>query len=168
MINQIFWNSFNCIPQTGPQTFKRLIEGFSSMQEAWEASYQDFIACGVTTSVAKKIIEKRDDVNPEKEWYRLEQAGIKMTTIQHKEYPPLLKEIARPPAVLYWKGNWQAGAYSQGYPFTFKCCCRKTQQEGSAGNSRVIQAFMELKRMNFDLTHHVQVAKVSKPHGIKG
>jgi len=25
-----------------------------------------------------------------------------------------------------------------------------------------------MKRMNFDLTHHVLVAKVSKPHGIKG
>jgi DNA processing protein len=108
MKNQIYWNSFNCIPQTGPKTFQRLIEGFSDMREAWHAPCQDLTACGVLPSVAKKIAERRKEIDPEKEWEKLEKAGCKMITIQHKEYPPLLKEISRPPAVLYWKGNWQA------------------------------------------------------------
>lgn len=108
MIDQIYWNSFNCIPQTGPQTFKKLTEGFSNMLEAWEASYQDLTACGVLPSVAKEIVKKRKVINPEEEWKKLEKTGIKMITIKHKEYPLLLKEIARPPAVLYWKGDWQA------------------------------------------------------------
>ncbi|MBU1951748.1 DNA-processing protein DprA [Patescibacteria group bacterium] len=108
MIDQIYWNSFNCILQTGPQTFKKLIDGFSSMQEAWEASYQDLTACGVLPTIAQKIVEQRIKIDPEKEWVKLERAGIKMITIQHKQYPLLLNEIARPPAVLYWKGDWQA------------------------------------------------------------
>ncbi|MFA6525237.1 MAG: DNA-processing protein DprA [Patescibacteria group bacterium] len=108
MIDQIYWNSLNCIPQIGPQTFKKLREGFTNMANAWNASYQEFVACGVSPNIAKAIVERRNSINPEKEWEKLERLEVRMITIVSDEYPRLLSEISRPPAVLYWQGNWDA------------------------------------------------------------
>ncbi|MFA6391579.1 MAG: DNA-processing protein DprA [Patescibacteria group bacterium] len=107
-MDQIFWNSFNCIPQVGPRTFKKLIAGFGNMENAWKATYLELCACGVLPKIAQIIVEKRCLINPTKEWEKLEKHGVKMITLESQAYPNLLKEISSPPAVLYWKGNRDA------------------------------------------------------------
>ena len=78
------------------------------MADAWNTSYQELVACGISPNTAKAIIEKRNAINPEKEWEKLDQLGAKMITITSEQYPFLLSEISSPPAVLYWMGNWEA------------------------------------------------------------
>lgn len=78
------------------------------MADAWKASYQELVASGLNPKIVRAVIEMREQINPESEWERIEKTGTKMITIESEEYPALLREISRPPAVLYSRGDWEA------------------------------------------------------------
>lgn len=108
MDDKIYWNSLNCIPQVGPQTFRKLRKYFADFSVAWKASYQELVASGINPKIAKVINEKRNMIDPMMEWEKMEKIGIKMTTIEDDDYPALLKEISSPPAIIYSLGNWKS------------------------------------------------------------
>lgn len=45
------------------------------------------------------------NINPEKEWAKVEKAGLQVITLSDRRYPKPLKQIADPPYLLYVKGN---------------------------------------------------------------
>jgi DNA processing protein len=91
-----YFNAFNLIG-VGPISFQKLLEKFSSLEEAWQSNLEGILN--------RQVIAKRTRINPEKEYEKLAKRGIKVLTIKDKTYPKLLKEIYAPPALLYIQGK---------------------------------------------------------------
>ncbi|NQV12995.1 MAG: DNA-protecting protein DprA [Parcubacteria group bacterium] len=100
-----YWNAINLEPKIGPARFKKLYNYFETMGQAWQANRSELRQAGLENKVIEALQEKRHEISPEQEMEKLTQEGIKIITIQDKEYPPLLAEISDPPALLYFKGK---------------------------------------------------------------
>jgi len=101
----IFWNAIALTNKIGPKRFKKLYNYFPSMEAAFKASVSELCQAQIQEKIASEFILKRSEINPEKEWERLEKDNIKIITIKHDNYPKLLKEIYTPPALLYYRGQ---------------------------------------------------------------
>ena len=100
-----YFNSFNLIEGIGPITFKKILNHFNYLSNAWSSNINEFNQIGLNKSVIEQIRIKRSKINPDWEMERLLKENINLITIQDKNYPKLLKEIYAPPALLYIKGN---------------------------------------------------------------
>lgn len=100
-----YWVAFSCIENLGPKKFKRLYSHFPSMQTAWRASYGELKEVGLYQKDIEKIINQRNNINPDQEWTELEKQNINVVTVKDSQYPKLLNEIYSPPALLYVKGK---------------------------------------------------------------
>jgi len=108
MLDQPYWNAFNLILKMGPDKFQKLLRKFGTLKKAWSASFSELKQCRIDPQVIEEVICRRTEINPQKEWQKVKQAGLQIITLPEKNYPSLLKEIYRPPALLYWKGNLKA------------------------------------------------------------
>lgn len=100
-----YYNAFNLIDGIGPITFKKLLAHFESLEEAWSAEINQFNQADLNNSVIEQIKKQRPQINPDWEMERLTKEGINLITIFDKNYPKLLKEIYRPPFLLYLRGK---------------------------------------------------------------
>jgi DNA processing protein len=100
-----FWNAINLNPKIGPAKFKKIYTRFKTMEEAWNASALDLKKCGLEEKDIEYFLIKRQEVNPDLEFEKIENEKIKIVTIRDKNYPKLLKEIYLPPPLLYVKGD---------------------------------------------------------------
>ena len=82
------------------------------MQEAFGASFNQLKEAGLEEEIILEFIEKRKQIDPEKEWEKIEKEEIKILTIRDENYPTRLKEIYNPPAILYYKGKIEKNEYS--------------------------------------------------------
>lgn len=105
---QKYWVAFSQFAKIGPVRFKKIYDYFSNMEEAWSASAEELKETGLDDGIIEEIIAKRPDINPDQEWEKLEKEKIKVVTILDEDYPKLLKEIYKPPAMLYYKGDFLA------------------------------------------------------------
>lgn len=104
--NAKFGHSFNLIENMGAVRLKIIFDLFNgSFQEAWEAGEGALNEKIKNPELVKLILEKRENINPEKEWQTLAGNGISAITMNGFSYPPFLKEIPFPPALLYYKGD---------------------------------------------------------------
>ena len=105
-MEQIYLNAFNQIRPLGPVNLMRLVNYFPSLETAWlKTNEEGFKNSGINQKIAKEIIIKRGEIDPKKEWQKLEDKKIKIISFNSREYPPFLKEIPDPPALLYYKGD---------------------------------------------------------------
>lgn len=83
-----YYNALNVALQSEYPNYpdlRRLFEEHKSWRGAWQSgSYK---------------------ANPEKEWQKLEEHGVRLILKDDPEFPPLLKEIPWPPFGIYVKGN---------------------------------------------------------------
>ncbi|MFA5124548.1 MAG: DNA-processing protein DprA [Patescibacteria group bacterium] len=105
MINAPYLIALSQISFLGPSRLRRLIDFFSDPKDAWTAKLPEFLAAGFSEKEATDIIIKRQEINPENELKRLEQAGIGFITSDEAAYSKLLKEIYNTPPLLYYRGN---------------------------------------------------------------
>ncbi len=101
-----YWAAWSRCPKIGPTRFARLRQAFSNMQEAWQASAQNFRQIGFDEQLIAELVQHRQQTDVKKSWEEIQSLGINLTTVTDDNYPPFLKEIADPPALLYWRGNW--------------------------------------------------------------
>jgi len=83
----------------------RLFSYFQNMELAFKADLQDLTNAGIRQNIASQFIHERQNFNPEKITDTINRHGITAVTSQDDSYPPLLKTIYDPPAVLYIKGK---------------------------------------------------------------
>ena len=100
-----FWVALSRIPQLGTVRFRRLESHFGKLENAWNAGFNELKAAGLENRSAQEVVAAKNNSSPDDEMAALEHAGITAVTWNEPGYPPRLKEIADPPAVLYYKGT---------------------------------------------------------------
>jgi len=84
---------------------QKLMRRFPSMKQAFEASVSSLLEAGIEATVANRFLQERLHLNPEKELESLVMHGVSAITYKDESYPPLLKTLYDPPAVLFVRGK---------------------------------------------------------------
>jgi len=83
-----------------------IIDYFGSVQNAWNGNFQDFCSIkGISSSIANRIIERKNEKKLLEEIRQIELKGINIITIDSEKYPERLRNIYDPPLVIYYKGK---------------------------------------------------------------
>lgn len=105
----IYLVALSKFPKFGSKSLLKLKRAFSNFEKAFKSNLDKLIKAGIDDNIAMEFISERSKIEPEKEWEKLEKENITVITIDDLTYPPLLKEIYDPPALLYIKGRWEKG-----------------------------------------------------------
>lgn len=97
--------ALNHFPKFGPVRMQKLKKGFSLFENAFNASSNELLKAGIEENIAEEFIAARSNINPDEISEKLKKENIKVITIDDKEYPKLLKEIYKPPYLIYYKGK---------------------------------------------------------------
>jgi DNA processing protein len=100
-----YWILIHQFLKFGPAAFKKLINHFPSMEEAYKSNSEELIRAGIKESIASEFIDFRRQLDEEKIFRLLEKEKINITKITDEDYPKLLSRIYDPPPLLYWKGE---------------------------------------------------------------
>jgi len=99
-----FWYAFSAVPGIGPARFSALVQRFGDARRAWEADPRGWEQVLDRRSV-EALCAARHVVRPEKLTRLLAESGVAALTWEDEGYPPLLRQIALPPFVLYVVGD---------------------------------------------------------------
>ncbi len=100
------WLRLHLTDQVGATTFARLLKRFGGVEQALEASAGHLASVpGIGIKTARRITESRDLIDVDEELDLADELGVRIITLDCPDYPPLLKQIHDPPAVLYVKGD---------------------------------------------------------------
>ncbi|MFC1622513.1 DNA-processing protein DprA [Patescibacteria group bacterium] len=102
-----FWVGFSNMRIIGPTRFKKLYNYFSSMQQAWQASFGELRQAGLDEKTAEQILKLRKEIDLDLVMEKLAQEDISIINLYSDKYPKLLQEIYDLPAILYYRGTWQ-------------------------------------------------------------
>ncbi|MCY3802407.1 MAG: DNA-processing protein DprA [Chloroflexi bacterium] len=101
-----YWSALATVTAIGPAAMLRLYDRFEDMSLAWSASRSELIEAGITRDRAARVVEERRRIDPDLEMERVESANARLITFGSAAFPPLLREIPSPPAVLYVQGGF--------------------------------------------------------------
>ncbi len=99
-----FWVGFNLVNGVGPRRLEALLDHFEDIEAAWNGRASELAAAGLGKKLARKIIRLRGQVDLDRIWEQIQEAGIRVVTWQAPDYPGRLLEIDSPPPVLYVRG----------------------------------------------------------------
>ncbi len=100
-----YWIGFNIVRGIGPARFQALLDHFSDLRSAWEATPDELRAAGLDSRALHSLLTTREELDLDAEVARLEKAGVKIMTWRSPEYPDRLRNIYHPPPVLYLRGS---------------------------------------------------------------
>lgn len=100
----IFWHALRVTFDFGFETFKKIKEIFKTPRHAWQSSAASYAKHGFKKGLVEKIAARKR-VDPGHLFKQLRKQKIEVISYDSNEYPSLLKEIASPPPLLYYKGN---------------------------------------------------------------
>jgi DNA processing protein len=100
-----FWLGFNLISGIGPARLDLLLNAFGDAEAAWRAMPGELRAAGLGEHVLREFVQKRQSIDLDREWARLEKLGIRLLTWRDEEYPARLLEIEGAPPLLYVRGE---------------------------------------------------------------
>ena len=84
---------------------QKLARRFPTMQHAFEASLSSLIEAGIEPNIIHRFLQERLHLDPAAELKHLEQTDAKAITILDTDYPPQLKTLYDPPALLFVRGT---------------------------------------------------------------
>jgi DNA processing protein len=98
--------ALNLVEGIGPVRIRQLLEFFGDAPSVLKASKPQLLAIrGIGEETANAICNWEKSVDLAGELKRIADYGCRIVTQADAEYPPLLREIYDPPAVLYIKGS---------------------------------------------------------------
>jgi DNA processing protein len=100
-----YWVALSNHPKIGAKTLLKLYKRFDKMSQVWSALRQKIVEAGIDTVQVEAILEVVAKINPDREIEKLDKFGIKVLIFPNENYPVLLKEIADPPGILYYRGE---------------------------------------------------------------
>jgi len=92
-------------PKFGPIRLAKLRGFFDSMEAAFTTDRENLIAAKIEPKIVEQFLATRSQLSPEKELLWLEKCHVKAIAFTDLDYPPLLKTIYDPPAVLFVRGQ---------------------------------------------------------------
>jgi len=96
------------VPGVGPRTRRALLDHFGSSAAVLRAPASRLREVpGVGPKLAAKITAASEEIDAEEEIELCRQGGVAIVTDAEPEYPRPLREIAAPPAVLFFRGSWE-------------------------------------------------------------
>jgi len=96
----------NMIPEIGPIRANKLISYFGSATKIFQADIEEIKnSAEINDKIAEKILKSVNFLDVQGEFEKAKELGIKIVTINDKEYPLQLKTLNDPPIVLYIKGD---------------------------------------------------------------
>lgn len=98
-------NAINVAFSPNQEAILKLTKIFPSPEKIYDLKYKDLEELGFKKPTIESFLKRKEEVDIEKEWEKLEKENIRIITQNENDYPPLLKEIANPPVLLYIKGN---------------------------------------------------------------
>ena len=99
-----YWVALTAFRPFGPVRMARIARRFPSMERAFAASAIELVEAGIEPEIASRFLQERLHIDPDALYRELEVHGVQAITIQDEIYPPLLKQIYDPPAVLFVRG----------------------------------------------------------------
>jgi DNA processing protein len=107
MANDPFhWVALSLVPGVGSVLIKRLLDRFQTPETVFQASMKELLEVeGLGVKVANEIRKGPSERAVEKELALVEKSGARLITLQDKDYPPRLRDIYDPPALLYLRGG---------------------------------------------------------------
>ncbi len=106
--NTPYWVALARVDGLGARGAHKLVAYFGSPQAVYHASLTELEGCGLPARVAQAVFAQAGVKEAEKEIGTAEKSGFRLVTYGREGYPPLLKEIADPPLVLYVGGGVDA------------------------------------------------------------
>lgn len=98
--------SMNRVVGLGAVTVRRMVERLGSLSAAFSASERELLTVtGVGPERAQQFAAEFKSAHADDELERASKKGVTLVTWVDEGYPPLLKEIADPPLVLYVAGS---------------------------------------------------------------
>jgi DNA processing protein len=104
MTERSYWLGFSSFSGIGPGKFGKLLLEFGTAEAAWNADFASLEKV-LGKALTPKFVDFRDTFSIETYETRLKKAGVSFLILIDKDYPGLLKQIKKPPFVLYYKGN---------------------------------------------------------------
>ncbi len=98
-------NALNIAFSPSPESVIKILNHVSQPEKAFYLGEEKLKKYGFKNDSVSNFLKKRREIDIEKEWQRLKKENVRFITKDEKEYPPLLKEIAKPPIGFYIKGH---------------------------------------------------------------
>jgi len=106
MESQKHWLALNMVVGVGRTLFHRLVRAFGSPEQVFARSPRELMSVeGIGEKTAREITAFEVDRAAERELRLVEKYQARLITLNHPEYPELLKAIYDPPPVIYAKGK---------------------------------------------------------------
>ena len=102
---QIHWLALTMVPGLGTITVLRVLERFKTPLKIFNATPSELESAGLSPSMARSIASGIAFEEAAEQHERMVQAGAMLLSIHDSAYPPALREIFDPPAVLFAKGR---------------------------------------------------------------
>lgn len=103
-----YLHALNKIEGVGPRKLQTLLAFFGTPENIWQADRSDLQAALGGEKIPEKIFHEKQLIDPDTEWQRLQDSGIRLIDLPDPDYPELLKEIDNPPYLLYVRGTFPA------------------------------------------------------------
>lgn len=103
--NPIYLHCFNLIPNFGVTRMSKLFNYFADYEKAYSASSSELELAGLEPLVILEWQKLKTNINLEQENIKLSKHKIFLLDFKNPNYPELLKQISKPPILLYCKGK---------------------------------------------------------------
>ncbi len=100
-----YWLAFVRFGSFGSVRLQKLARWFPTMKHAFESGHSSLLESGMESNTIHRFLQERMHLDPHAELERLAQAQTKAITILDSDYPPLLKTLYDPPALLFVRGT---------------------------------------------------------------
>src|SRR6202049_2954065 len=100
-----YWLALALTQGLGPTRIKKLIEHYGTAERVFQASLTELEATGMRAVSAQSLATGKSLELAQQECTKAAEAGAKIISLSDPEYPSRLKEIYRPPVILFVKGN---------------------------------------------------------------
>jgi len=99
------WLALSLTPGLGPTKARKLADHFGSPEAIFRASLTELESTGIQAVSAQSLATGKSMELAREELARAADAGVTVLSIADALYPPRLKEIYDPPAILYVRGD---------------------------------------------------------------
>ena len=101
-----YWVAFNSVRGIGAVRLQLLHDYFGNLEIAWDAPIEAFKEAGLNERVVESILHRRQILDVIGYYQKIIDSGIKIVLETEEGYPRRLKDIAKPPPVLYIRGSY--------------------------------------------------------------